>query len=583
MFETNLFGAAAVAAGRRSRPCARPARGVGGVRLVDRRPASPTRCSACTTPPSTALSAHGRGAGGGGPPVRHPGGRRSSRAWWTPTSRRPRAPPARSAAGEGPYAPLLAELRAGFGALARALPDHRPRTWPRRVVAAGARPGRPLPGAGRRRRALPDRALRETTTDDAAWQDELLRLPRDRLAAAAAHRVIAVVVAPAPFKGALPAAAAAARASAPGVRLARPASRPGCPGRRRRRGHARRPGRGGAAGAAAAWSCPTPWAGRSRRPSASCPGGVGGRGAGPGLRLRAAAARRARPRGHDAPPARASSSAPPSTSGARRVIVGLGRQRHHRRRPRPRPGARRARRSTPRARELEGRGADLARVAAHRPLGPRPAAGGHGHPGRLRRATTPSTGPSGAARVFGPAEGRRPRRPSSASTPGWPTWPGVVRAATGVDLQALPGAGRRGRRRRAAWPPCWARSSPRARRWCSTPSASPSGSRARTCASPARAASTRPAAPGKAPAAVAAACARGRGARAWPCAARWRSARALVRRMGFAAAFADRPRGARRWTTPWRPPRPTWPRPPRRRRRLGRAPPAGGPTPGGAT
>ena len=93
--------------------------------------------------------------------------------------------------------------------------------------------------------------------------------------------------------------------------------------------------------------------------------------------------------------------------------------------------------------ELEGRGADLGRGGAHRPLRPRPAAGRRGRRGGLRRAH-----PVPRARGGGPglraAEGRGCREAVERLDAGLAHLAGVLRAETGVDVQALPGAGAAG-------------------------------------------------------------------------------------------------------------------------------------------
>ena len=92
--------------------------------------------------------------------------------------------------------------------------------------------------------------------------------------------------------------------------------------------------------------------------------------------------------------------------------------------------------------ELEGRGADMARVAALDLSGRDP---------RLAETAiqvacdvdNPFHGPRGAARVFGPQKGASPEAVDRLDA-GLARLAGVVREATGVDLQAVPGAGAAG-------------------------------------------------------------------------------------------------------------------------------------------
>jgi glycerate kinase len=127
--------------------------------------------------------------------------------------------------------------------------------------------------------------------------------------------------------------------------------------------------------------------------------------------------------------------------GARRVIVGLGGS------ATTDGGLGLARALGVRAldaqgRELEGRGADLARVARIDLSGRDP---------RIEGATlevacdvdTPFHGPRGAARVFGPQKGASPEAVERLDA-GLATLADAVRRATGIDLQALPGSGAAG-------------------------------------------------------------------------------------------------------------------------------------------
>jgi glycerate kinase len=91
---------------------------------------------------------------------------------------------------------------------------------------------------------------------------------------------------------------------------------------------------------------------------------------------------------------------------------------------------------------VEGRGADMARVASLDLSGRDP---------RLERVAirvacdvdNPFHGPRGAARVFGPQKGASPEAVERLDA-GLANLAGVVRRATGVDLQAVPGAGAAG-------------------------------------------------------------------------------------------------------------------------------------------
>ena len=213
MFETNLFGAAAVL--QQALPPMREAGGgVGGVRVVHRRP--DLQPAARHVP---RLQVRPLGAWPRRWPWRaRPFGIRvvSIEPGMVDTDF-PRATRLTGAAGrgEGPYAALGAELRAGFGALARGTTPPPERTWPRRSWPP--RSTRPAPSACRwaTTRAC-STALRESTTDERVWQHELLGfLEIDWL-----DEAVIAVVAPAPFKGALT-AAAAARAIGAGLRLAR--------------------------------------------------------------------------------------------------------------------------------------------------------------------------------------------------------------------------------------------------------------------------------------------------------------------------------------------------------------------------
>ena len=76
------------------------------------------------------------------------------------------------ARGEGPYLPLLAELRAGFGAWRERNPTPPELIATQVLVAAESREGPFRVPVGEDAQML-GRA-RETTTDDAAWQEELL-------------------------------------------------------------------------------------------------------------------------------------------------------------------------------------------------------------------------------------------------------------------------------------------------------------------------------------------------------------------------------------------------------------------------
>ena len=150
----------------------------------------------------------------------------------------------------------------------------------------------------------------------------------------------------------------------------------------------------------------------------------------------------------------------------------------------------------------------------------------------------PFHGPRGAARVFGPQKGAAPGgRGAPRRGPG-ASWPRAVPRATGIDLQALPGRRRGGRRRRAAWRRCSAPSSPRARPWCSTRVGLAERLEGAALCITGEGRLDETSRAGKAP---------GRGgrrlratpaSRASPCAARWPSARAPCGRTGFAAAFA---------------------------------------------
>ena len=76
------------------------------------------------------------------------------------------------ARGEGPYLPLLADLRTGFGAWRERNPTS-PDAIAMPVLAAAENPDTPFRIPVGEDAMLLGRA-RETTTDDAAWQDELL-------------------------------------------------------------------------------------------------------------------------------------------------------------------------------------------------------------------------------------------------------------------------------------------------------------------------------------------------------------------------------------------------------------------------
>lgn len=91
---------------------------------------------------------------------------------------------------------------------------------------------------------------------------------------------------------------------------------------------------------------------------------------------------------------------------------------------------------------LDGRGADMARVARLDLSGRDPRIAET----EIRVACdvdNPFHGPEGAARVFGPQKGADPAAVARLDA-GLARLAGVVRAATGVDLQALPGAGAAG-------------------------------------------------------------------------------------------------------------------------------------------
>ena len=289
-----------------------------------------------------------------------------------------------------------------------------------------------------------------------------------------------VVVAPAPFKGAL-SAADAARAIAAGVRLGAPGARDaGRAGGRRRRGHARRAGgrRGRPPPAACVASDPL------GRPVEAAVGELPGHVAVVELAQASGYERlapgRARPRGDRRRGAPASSSAPRSTWAPGGSWWGWGAA------PPPTAGSGLASALGVRAldadgRELEGRGADLRRVARIDLSGRDPrlddvaievACDVHSPVPRPSRARPASTAPR-----RGPA----PRRWTRLDA-GLATLAAAIRDATGVDLDGV--ARRRRRRRRRRGPDGAARRRPwsRARRWCSRRSASTSASRGRRCA-----------------------------------------------------------------------------------------------------
>ena len=480
MFETNFFGAAAVLQRGPARRCARRA----AARWCSSRRsarASPTRCSACTTPASTRCRRSRR---------RWPwraarsasGSRRSSRAWSTPTSRGRPARPGRAPRGEGPYAPLLAEPARRLRRVAARPPD-RPRgrratpSWRRRWTRDP-----PFRDPGGRRRAAPGRAAR--------GRRRRPRLPRRP--------------------------AGVPRLDWPRGR-ARDRPRVRWSSRRRpSRGRCRRRRRRGRSPPACAWRCPgsrpapcrwptaargpsTPWwprpaggarPGRRLR-SARAPGRGGARraarrgrrgGAGPGLRLRAAGAA-------------ASATPRPTTTrgtgeliraaldlGARRIIVGPRRQRHHRRRASAWPRALGVRALDADGRELRGaRRRHGAGGAGSTCRGRDPRLDDDGDPRWRATSTRRSTGPPGAARVFGPQKGAGARGGGAARRR-----PGDARGGDPGGHRGRPAGGRRRRRRgrRGRRPHGAARRAAgrRARPWCSTPSGSTSGSPARRCA-----------------------------------------------------------------------------------------------------
>ena len=172
MFDTNFFGAAAVV--QAALPAMREAgRGARWCSCRRSAPGSPTRCSACTTPPSTRCRRWPRRSRWSAAPFGihvaaiEPGMVDTDfpKATRATGARQPRRGPLPAAAGRAAR---------GLRRLARAQPDAARRHRRRRCWRRAENPDGPVPRAGRRRRRSCWPARARPPIDDAAWQDELL-------------------------------------------------------------------------------------------------------------------------------------------------------------------------------------------------------------------------------------------------------------------------------------------------------------------------------------------------------------------------------------------------------------------------
>ena len=164
MFETNLFGAAAVLQAALP-PCARPGAGsVVFVSSIGARISNPLLGMYHAS--KYGLSAMAEALAVGVPRRSASAWPRSSPAWSTPTSRGPPAPPGRSAAARAPTCPCWPSCASGFGRWRERNPDHprrrrRCRWWPPPIDPEG--PFRVPVGDDARLLAAPRGSPRPTT------------------------------------------------------------------------------------------------------------------------------------------------------------------------------------------------------------------------------------------------------------------------------------------------------------------------------------------------------------------------------------------------------------------------------------